>query len=798
MSVFLNLLLEMIAFFLTIGIFLIILGKVLARSISNADRRLEEIENDLNGYKSYGYYLPLSRRETSEVTLNQATKFLKEPLWPFVSREQNKLADSCRQRANELKGFLEGYTQNYVEHNVKQHKDFFQDKQLDQEQIASIVKDDLYNLAIAAAGSGKTRVLTTRIAYLTRRNVSPEKLLVLAYTNRAVEEMQRRLNGEYGVSVDVHTFHSFGRKVLKTLWPEFRSGIADEEHQREHILETFNDLLSQNKSYAKALLEYSNSRSEPDVEDFDDAEKYYRYLVQQQYTTLNSIRVKSIAERDIANFLFLNQAEFKYEPIAKWADRSREFRQYQPDFYLPKYEIYIEHWAVDKAGNVPHWFDLSKTREVTSRRYSAQRKWKLKQFHKYRRELIQTFYYQWADGSLIEQLEQQLRDRGVELRELGLQELIKKVGEYIPHKNTLVEFIINFINTAKSSGLGIPEIKTKLQNDLATRKQRRFANLVLPVWERYETWLRQNDMVDFNDMINYALRVAREQKDLVKERYSHILIDEFQDITSTQLELIKCFVSENGDTKLFCVGDDWQNIFSFAGSNVEHIVHFEEHFPCPEVTPITTNYRCPKNIVEAANSSISNNKSKVPKKVRASSEQTYPIEVYEIPRGHGEEYDNFEFQASKNLIEELLRKKEKDETIMVLSRFNFRIKSLELEFPNPSVRFLSVHKAKGTEADYVILLGCVRGLYGFPSEVNDANILDLARSGKRSQRDRYEEERRLFYVALTRCKKRLFLFTSSKSRSPFLKEIELSLTFRPCELLLQTYASNNSTTSRPI
>ena len=133
---------------------------------------------------------------------------------------------------------------------------------------------------------------------------------------------------------------------------------------------------------------------------------------------------------------------------------------------------------------------------------------------------------------------------------------------------------------------------------------------------------------------------------------------------------------------------------------------------------------------------------------------------------------------------------------MVLSRFNFRIRSLELEFPNPSVRFLSVHKAKGTEADYVIVLGCVRGLYGFPSEVNDAKILDLARSGKRSQRDRYEEERRLFYVALTRCKKRLFLFTSSKSRSPFLKEIERSLTFRPVELLLQTYSSNNTTASK--
>jgi DNA helicase-4 len=282
-------------------------------------------------------------------------------------------------------------------------------------------------------------------------------------------------------------------------------------------------------------------------------------------------------------------------------------------------------------------------------------------------------------------------------------------------------------------------------------------------------------MIDFNDMINYALQVAKSSSGKLVSKYSHILIDEYQDITDPQLELIHCLLSGIAGSTLFCVGDDRQNIFSFAGSNIYNILQFESRFAYAERTVLSTNYRCPKNIVEASNFVANLNKCKIEKNVVSASKIQQPIRLVQQPNNDGRMYDDWQHEEAKQLVTDLIQQKKPNEEIMVLSRFNRPLKRLELEFPQNEtlgLRFLSIHRAKGMEAEYVLLLSCISGRNGFPSEILDRRVLDIVRNTREDGSGKLEEERRLFYVALTRCKNQLYLFTSSTQRSQFIWETQ--------------------------
>jgi len=134
--------------------------------------------------------------------------------------------------------------------------------------------------------------------------------------------------------------------------------------------------------------------------------------------------------------------------------------------------------------------------------------------------------------------------------------------------------------------------------------------------------------MDFTDMINCALQVVKH--DNHTSRYAHILIDEFQDITDPQLELVKCLLDDGPDSTLFCVGDDRQNIFSFAGSNIYNILQFDNAFPYSEKTTLSTNYRCPKNIVEASDSIANLNKHQLARRVASASKIQRPMRLVEM------------------------------------------------------------------------------------------------------------------------------------------------------------------------
>ncbi len=761
---------------LVLVVLLLVLELKLTKTIDFVGQELQASERQLSDYRDFNRYLQGRERTAQTKRLDSVSgslRFLRR-YRAFLRKQQRTLVESHAKRAGDLKVFLKRFVDEYVRREVERSKDFFVGRPFDGDQLEAIVKKDTYSLVLASAGSGKTRTLTARIAYMVKREADQHSILALAYTRSAEEEMRSRLKSEYGiVDADVRTFHSLGRELAK-LSPNFRTGVADNQQQSEIIRKSC-DRLRSDRYFAKLLLDFALElqTDEREETDFASRENYYEYLRHQRHTTLSGKSVKSIAERDIANFLFLNQVKFEYEAPATWADRNARYRMYQPDFFLPEYGIWLEHWAIGRQGTVPDWFSTRQSGDPSARyRYGMQ--WKREQFRKHRRRLIETYNFQWTEGTLIPELTRQLKESNVQLRELTTEQILDKVQSLIPRRDVLNELIFSFISKAKTNGMTIGDVVARLKDGNWSRRQRVFASLMIRVWQQYESILKEKDMIDFNDMINYALQVAKSSKSTLLPKYSHILIDEFQDITNPQLELIKCLLSASDGSTLFCVGDDRQNIFSFAGSNIYNIIQFDKGFPYAEQTVLSTNYRCPRNIVEASNFVANLNKCRVEKKIVPALKIQEPIRLIEKPSNDGKMYDDWQHEKAKTILTYLIRQKKPNEAIMVLSRFNRPLKRLKLEFPQNEelgLRFLSIHKAKGMEAEYVLLLSCISGRNGFPSEMIDSRVFDIVQNSREDRLGKLEEERRLFYVALTRCKGQLYLFTSVTQRSQFISEV---------------------------
>ena len=738
--------------------------------------RLEQIEERIRDYRAYSNYLRsqdrTKLRENVGWTLG-SLRFLRA-FRTFYRKRRRSLIESYYEKTDDLEKFLREFVPQYISRELERHKAFFSGRSFDNQQIEAIVKRDKHNLVIAGAGSGKTRVLTGRVGFLIECGVPPDDILALAYTKSAEEEMRQRLRSNYGISdVNVRTFHSLGRSLAK-LSPDFRRDVADGTTQRKLIADSVRELTSHDRRFALLLLDFAVDWQTHKLEqsDFVDPEKYYEYLRNQKYTTLDRREVRSVAERDIANFLFLNHVKFSYETPVSWADKDNEFRQYRPDFYLFEYGLWLEHWAIDREGRVPPWF--STPRGDSSANYRKGMEWKRDQFKKHKHKLLETFHYQWAEGSLEAGLKRQLEANHVVFKEMTKEEVLARIRNLIPREDSLSELMFSFLSKAKTNGLTIHDIGSRLAQGNWGRKPRTFASLMIPVWEKYESLLKENDMMDFTDMINCALKVVKH--DIHTPRYSHILIDEFQDITDPQLELVKCLLDDGPDSTLFCVGDDRQNIFSFAGSNIYNILQFDNAFPYSEKTTLSTNYRCPKNIVEASDSIANLNKHQLARRVASASNIQRPMRLVEMTEsGALPSFEDWEFQTAKSMLEQLLKSKKSDEEVMVLSRTNHPLDRLKLEFPkheSSGLRFLTIHSAKGTEADYVLLLACTSGRNGFPSEIGSQNVFDVVKKDRESENDKVEEERRLFYVALTRCKNQFYLFTSREAKSQFVTEIQ--------------------------
>ncbi len=741
----------------------------------------QKLENDWKNFLNRDTYLIHDEKRKFFQDINQLTKFPRRSLFKF--RERGRI----RQFRKKMHKFIEdinNYNQKFLERRLKIYSSFLDGKDdglkypLDEEQRLAVIKDDKHNLVIAGAGSGKMSVISSRITYLIRRKdkVNKDKILALAFTKVAADEMKQRLKKNYSIEINISTFHALGRSIIEEELGHKPKLIfnGNEKKIYELIENLFRDLLKEVK-YQNILLEYLAYHSEQEVkeESFEDKEAYYKYMRNKNYSTLNDISIKSISERDIGNFFFLHNVEFEYEPLVEWVDESEDDKEYHPDFYLPDYNAYIEHWGLNKSNQVPEWFTK------TTEEYLELREWKLEQFEKHNKTLIETWDYERLSEELIPKLREKLKQTipNIEFIPLTYNELVEKTFTFKEKRKEVVNLVGNFIKISKCNFFTVPDITERIKTKKYSKKQKLFGELALEVYKRYQNYLNKENRIDFNDMINLAVELTKGESEKYISRYDHVLVDEFQDISYQRLELIKCFVNKNSNTKVFCVGDDWQSIYQFTGSDVRFFVNFKDYFPNPEITYLNNNYRSSQTIVGISNELIARNKKQITKETRSTHD--IGIQPFFIDFTSGFNYNyKIQYENIYNLIQILLDDGVEPHEIIVLSRFNKYLKGLEIfcgakgvptESKHGGVRFYSAHKSKGSESQHVILTNMTSGLYGFPCEIKDSTVMELA---KRFESDGFiDEERRLFYVALTRSKKFIYIYSMEQSNSMFLNEI---------------------------
>ena len=469
------------------------------------------------------------------------------------------------------------------------------------------------------------------------------------------------------------------------------------------------------------------------------------------FTTLNGIRVRSKSEQYIADWLYRHNLHFVYEPTLKV---DFEFR---PDFHIPAANMYLEH--------------------VSNKSFAMRDK--EEQIEKGGFLLVKTFEHMTRDSALFNHaLDSIIRGR-VSKGEYGDRALVyrEEFNNYHEQVKDFVQQVMRVMDMIKVESLNINDIRERSSADQHERV-RSFYSLALPLIEKYTSYCVNKSYLDFNDLITRTISLFRNYPDILeryKQKYQYILVDEFQDVNNLQVELIKMLLTD--ETQLFCVGDDWQSIYGFRGSNVSYIIEFEKHFPNASIIKLNLNYRSTENIVGASNEVIKRNKFKIDKEIFASKKSEHKIVVY----AGNDEADNLDFCVQR--VRELLADGITPDDILFLYRRTNMYKPYFFRFRSEAIKVQSktIHAAKGLEAKVVFILGLTEGYGGFPDIWLEDRIFQII---KKANHDLLlEEERRLFYVAITRAKDKLFLIAEKGNESSFLREIPESYTVKTTNVL---------------
>jgi len=676
-----------------------------------------------------------------------------------ISVHNDRVADTKIQNAYNLIGNVEG-------------------RKLDKQQMTCIVKDAHNHLVIAGAGTGKTTTVVGKIKFLLKSGkYKPEDILVLSFTNASASEMSQRINQETGCNIDASTFHKLGLNIITKV-----NGIVPKITQlnlRKFVKEQL--LLNmQSDAYLNLLssyLLYNRVVSKSEFE-FKTQSEYEEYLRLNPPTTINNETVKSYGEMDIANFLTQNGIQYIYEHPYKVDTRTSEYGQYNPDFYLPEYDIYIEYFGINKNGEVPSYFKGVNGMTATQT-YQASMKWKRETHSANDTVLIECYAYEKFDGVLLENLKEKLIEKDVKLTPKTTKELWEQVsadGDSI--LDGVIELFETVINLIKSNGYTIAIVRQLNIGNSNAQNNNMVLSLLEPIFNAYCNYLSEHKEIDFNDMINMATKYVEQGKYV--SPYKYVIVDEYQDISKARYSLL-CSMRESNDYDLFCVGDDWQSIYRFAGSDIGYILNFEQYWGSSEISKIETTYRFTQKLIEISGNFIMQNPVQIKKSIKGKND-TVGFALGEIS-GYTDKFA-IEFMAKK--LEDLPR----DSSVFFIGRYSFDAKLLsdsglfECRYNNVSgfvevkyrkrtdlkMNFITAHKSKGLQADYIFIINNKKSRMGFPSKIQDAAILNLLLDN--CDQYPYAEERRLFYVALTRAKKKAFLVTVKNQESEFAMELK--------------------------
>ena len=615
---------------------------------------------------------------------------------------------------------------------------------LTDEQAETIATDEEVTLILAGAGTGKTSVIVGKVAHLVRNEgVSPSDILVLAYNRKAADEIQGRLTGDLS-RAHVHTFHRFGHRVIGDV-ERAKPTIAEESRLHGTLRDILSGLLDDpQQSDAMANLIASYHGAYESVFDFDTQDEYDAYIRSVELRTLSGARVKSFEELEIANYLTKHGVKFCYERPYEKPTQTREYRQYRPDFFLPDYNIYIEHHALDEWGRPPRGW----------KGYKERVEWHRCTHRKYGTKLIETYSWQHRKGILLDKLGERLEREGVRLERVSQRELVLKLARQLIE--WLAWLLAKFLNHVKTNGLSPEELRTRASKQGTLWRNEGFLEIFEQVRAKYEQWLWTERKLDFHDLINRAAHYIR--KGRWETPYRYVLVDEFQDISVGRLKLLQALRRDN--TAYFLVGDDWQSINRFAGSDVGLVRNCGDYLGYVRKRALSKTFRFGDGILSPSTEFVRRNPEQTQRLLTSASEaEDKGITVVvadDAATG---------LQRTREDIEAYAQGKR--HSVLVLGRYNSSKDALPGKLLGEE--FSTVHGAKGREADYVVVLDLKDGRWGFPSRIEDNSLLKLVLPSASTYE--FSEERRLFYVAMTRARIGAYLVTDPERPSVFVEEL---------------------------
>ncbi|UHS64265.1 UvrD-helicase domain-containing protein [Agrobacterium vaccinii] len=677
------------------------------------------------------------------------------------------------------KAFRKVATEAFVASALEQWGTFFdtiESKPLTQEQRLSVVVDEDATLVLAGAGSGKTSVITAKAAYLVKTGIrKPEEILLLAFAKNAAAEMSERVKERSGVPVVARTFHALAYDIIGKVEgskPALADHATDDLLFVNAIKQILKDLVLRLSEVSRAIIQwFAHFLVEPKTEwDFKSKHDFYKHMEQQDLRTLQGEQVKSYEELQIANWLYENGVEYEYEPTYEHELATGGRRVYCPDFRLIESGVYIEHFGV-RRKKMPDGNDRLFTAPfVDNDKYLKDMTWKRDIHTENQTTLVETYSYERQEGTLLKGLAEKLVPY-VTLQPRPPETIFDRVVE-LKQVDNFSQLLATFLRKFKGGGYSVADCDAKSERMKTGPRAKAFLAVFEPVFQEYQQ--RLNGRIDFEDMVLRAARYVETGRYV--SPFRHILVDEFQDISQGRGRLVKALKTQHTDARLFAVGDDWQSIFRFAGSDIHLMRHFGQEFGgsfdgetgVHRAVDLGRTFRSVDQIAFAARSFVLKNPAQLSKNIVPAGKATEPaIRILMTPKN----------TAETKLIEVLggiSGKLEANEraSVLLLGRYRFvapDIVGLQKQFPKLRINFKTVHASKGLEADHVILLNADSGRMGFPSETVDDPLLTLV--SPEGEPFEHAEERRVMYVAMTRARLTLTILASDSKPSSFVTEL---------------------------
>ena len=685
---------------------------------------------------------------------------------------------------------------------------------LDEEQRKVVLTDEDYMLVVAGAGAGKTTTVAAKVKYLVEcKGVAPEQILVISFTNKAVGELRDKINKALKINCPVTTFHKTGYAILRKQDVD-KKNVVDSGFMFDVINNYLkNDVLREPEMVNKLILFFGSYFDAP--YEGDDLNAFFNYISKADFSTMRSNMneyvetitnkrtgksitinyesLRSAQEVQIANFLYLNKVDYEYEKIYPYSFR-KSHKPYTPDFTIKQGDrtIYIEHFGITEDGTHNRYTNAE------LEHYKKEVNDKVKFHRDHGTELIYTFS-QYKDGRpLLEHLKEQLIDAGVSLQPRSEQEVYQKIVSTEENKYILklVRLLCTFIQNFKTNGYDTDKFREvhRMTENVRTKL---FLDVCHQCYLEYSKKLKERGAVDFEDMINDSAKILQEQQDMgEKLNFKYIIIDEYQDISRQRFDLARA-LSQICDAKIIAVGDDWQSIYAYAGSDITLFTHFAEIMGYGEELKITKTYRNSQEVIDIAGSFIQKNSSQIQKSLISPKHIDFPI-IIEAYSEDGDKKDLegkggkffFQAQAVERCIGQIMEANAKEgkpenSSILLIGRYGFDAFNLSRSglftyfektgdvkskaYPKAKLTFLTAHRSKGLGYDNVVIINAVNATYGFPSKIEDDPVMKLVIREDRTIE--YAEERRLFYVAMTRTKNRVYIAVPQQRPSRFVAEL---------------------------